>query len=84
MLMSRAVPGSAPICAVVSLIQIDIIEEGNTGNVLNTGEVINPGKPSPADPLGQRGYVGWKMYFAALLLTESWMSRVEVGVTDLT
>ena len=46
--------------------------------------VINPGKPSAADPLGQRGYVGWKMYFAALILNEAWLARVEVGVTDLT
>jgi N4-gp56 family major capsid protein len=46
--------------------------------------VINPGRPSPGDPLGQRGYVGWKMYFAALILNESWLSRVEVGVTALT
>lgn len=46
--------------------------------------VINPGRPSPSDPLGQRGYVGWKMYFAALILNEAWISRVEVGVTDLT
>ena len=46
--------------------------------------VINPGKPSKDDPLGQRGYVGWKMYFACLILNDSWMSRVEVGVTDLT
>lgn len=46
--------------------------------------VINPGRPSKDDPLGQRGYVGWKMYFAALILNESWMNRVEVGVTDLT
>ena len=45
--------------------------------------VINPGTISPADPLGQRGYVGWKMYFAALILNEAWMARVEVGVTDL-
>lgn len=45
--------------------------------------VINPGRPSPSDPLGQRGYVGWKMYFAALILNEAWMARVEVGVTAL-
>ena len=45
--------------------------------------VINPGTISKSDPLGQRGYVGWKMYFAALILNEAWMSRVEVGVTDL-
>ena len=46
--------------------------------------VINPGTISKSDPLGQRGYVGWKMYFAALILNETWINRVEVGVTDLT
>ena len=45
--------------------------------------VINPGKVSPSDPLGQRGYVGWKMYFAALITNEAWIHRAEVGVTDL-
>lgn len=45
--------------------------------------VINPGTVSAADPLGQRGYVGWKMYFASLILNEAWINRVEVGVTDL-
>jgi N4-gp56 family major capsid protein len=45
--------------------------------------VINPGTPTKDDPLGQRGYVGWKMYFAATILNNAWMSRVEVGVTDL-
>lgn len=46
-------------------------------------KVINPGTISPSDPLGQRGYVGWKMYYAALILNQSWISRVEVGVTAL-
>lgn len=45
--------------------------------------VLNPGNVSPVDPLGQRGYVGWKMYFASLILNEAWLQRVEVGVTDL-
>lgn len=45
--------------------------------------VRNPGQPSASDPLGQRGSVGWKMYFAALRLNESWMIRVESGVTAL-
>lgn len=45
--------------------------------------VENPGKRSKSDPLGQRGYVGWKMYFASLILNEAWLVRAEVGVTDL-
>lgn len=45
--------------------------------------VINPDRVSKSDPLGQRGVVGWKMYFAALILNEAWVQRIEVGVTDL-
>jgi N4-gp56 family major capsid protein len=48
-----------------------------------TPSVINPGKPSKSDPLGQLGYTGWKTYFAATRLNEAWMTRIEVGVTDL-
>lgn len=46
--------------------------------------VINPDSIDKSDPLGQRGYVAWKMYFAALILNEAWVQRIEVGVTDLT
>lgn len=35
------------------------------------------------DPLGQRGYVGWKTYFTSVILNELWMARLEVGATDL-
>jgi N4-gp56 family major capsid protein len=45
--------------------------------------VINPDRIEKTDPLGQRGYVGWKMYFAATILNEAWVQRIEVGVTDL-
>jgi N4-gp56 family major capsid protein len=46
--------------------------------------VINPDQRSKSDPLGQRGIVSWKMYFAALILNNAWLQRIEVGVTDLT
>lgn len=48
-----------------------------------TPSVINPNTPSKSDPLGQRGYVGWKTYFTAVRLNEAWLKRVEVAVTDL-
>jgi len=48
-----------------------------------TPMVINPGTPSKSDPLGQRGYVSWKCYHAAVILNQTWMARLEVGVTDL-
>jgi N4-gp56 family major capsid protein len=45
--------------------------------------VVNPDSIDKSDILGQRGYVGWKMYFAALILNDAWVQRLEVGVTDL-
>lgn len=45
--------------------------------------VHNPGKigADSGDPLGQRGYVAFKMWFASLRLNENWLVRVEVGAT---
>jgi N4-gp56 family major capsid protein len=45
--------------------------------------VIPVDKRDKADPMAQRGYVGWKFYFAAVRLNELWMARLEVGVTAL-
>lgn len=45
--------------------------------------VLSPGKADKSDPLGQRGYVSWKTYFAAVILNQSWMARLEVAVTAL-
>lgn len=45
--------------------------------------VINPDSRDKSDVLGQRGYVGWKAWFNAVRLNETWMSRAEVGVTAL-
>lgn len=39
--------------------------------------------PSDSDPLGQRTHVGYKFYFAAVILNQTWMARLEVAVTDL-
>ena len=50
-----------------------------TGNGL-TPVVVNP-KPSDSDPLGQRGFVGFKMYATAAILNDAWMCRMEHGVT---
>jgi len=48
-----------------------------------TPSVLNPGTPSKSDPLGQIGYVGWKTWFVAVILNQTWVHRLEVGVTDL-
>lgn len=45
--------------------------------------VLNPGVPSKSDPLGQRGYVGWKTWWAGCILNESWGAVLEVAVTAL-
>jgi N4-gp56 family major capsid protein len=51
-------------------------------NLAVTPIVINP-KPSASDPLGQRGYVGWKAWFTAVRLNETWMARLEVAASAL-
>lgn len=43
--------------------------------------VKNPKMGEAGDPLGQRGFVSWKMYFQAVRLNELWMVRLEVGAT---
>ncbi|WP_043530469.1 N4-gp56 family major capsid protein [Litchfieldella xinjiangensis] len=45
--------------------------------------VINPSTISKDDPLGQRGYVGWKTYFVAKILNEGWGARMEVAASEL-
>lgn len=46
-------------------------------------KVVPVGQLSDSDPLGQRGSVGWKAYFAAVILNQSWLVRAEVAVSDL-
>jgi len=45
--------------------------------------VLNPGVASKSDPLGQRGFVGWKSWFVCVVLNQAWLVRMEVGATDL-
>lgn len=45
--------------------------------------VLRPGVRDKSDPLGQRGYVGWKTWHLTLILNQNWMARLEVAVTDL-
>jgi N4-gp56 family major capsid protein len=48
-----------------------------------TPMVLNPGKISDSDKLGQRGHVGWKTYYAAVILNDAWLIRAEVAALDL-
>jgi N4-gp56 family major capsid protein len=45
--------------------------------------IIPVGQKTKDDPLGQRGYVGWKAWHAALILNQAWMHRLEVATTAL-
>jgi len=45
--------------------------------------IIPVGQKTKDDPLGQRGYVGWKTWWAALVLNQLWMARLEVATTAL-
>ena len=43
--------------------------------------VLNPGIARGGDALGQRGTAGWKTWYAAKILTENYMLRLEVAVS---
>lgn len=45
--------------------------------------VLNPGTRDKSDPLGQRGYVGWKAWFNAVILNQTWIYRIEAAATAL-
>ncbi len=45
--------------------------------------IIPVGQKTKDDPLGQRGYAGWKMWHLTLRLNELWLGRLEVAVTAL-
>jgi len=45
-----------------------------------TPMIVNA-KPTDSDPLAQRGHAGWKGQFAALILNQAWMARLEVAAT---
>ena len=45
--------------------------------------VQNPGTRTETDPLGQRGFVSWKMWFACVRLNEAWIQRLETAVSAL-
>lgn len=54
-----------------------------SGSAIQMG-VKNPKMASgDVDPLGQRGYVAWKMWFAAVRLNEAWMVRLETACSAL-
>lgn len=45
--------------------------------------IIPVGQKTKDDPLGQRGYVGWKTWFAAKILNENWIERIECAATAI-
>jgi len=56
---------------------------GSGNNMVVEPTVLNPGTKTKDDPLGQRGYVGWKAWFNAVRLNETWMKRLECAATAL-
>lgn len=46
-------------------------------------KVVNPDNADKVDPLGQWGFVSWKMWDAAVILNQLWMIRLEVAATLL-
>lgn len=48
-----------------------------------TPMVLNPNVPRGGDPLAQRGSVGWKTYFTAVILNQAWIARLECSAPEL-
>lgn len=44
---------------------------------------IDPGTKDTGDPLGQRGYIGAKTYYACVITNQGWAALVECGTPDL-
>lgn len=44
-------------------------------------KVRQPGELDSAQPLGQKGTVGWKTYYACAILNENWIARLECACT---
>jgi N4-gp56 family major capsid protein len=87
--IATAIAAATAAATFVSVYPIVVIAKGAYGLVPLKGakaivpSVLNPGTPSKSDPLGQVGYVGWKAYFASVILNQTWMTRLEVGVSDI-
>lgn len=45
--------------------------------------IIPVGQKTKDDPLGQRGYAGYKFWHVAVILNDFWMGRLEVATTAL-
>lgn len=45
--------------------------------------VKNPNESREGDQLGQRGWIGWKTYFASCILNQLWLARLEAAVPEL-
>jgi len=45
--------------------------------------MLAPGVPREGDPLGQRGYIGWKTWFTAGISNQLYGVRCEVAVREL-
>ena len=73
----------------IDVYQLIICGENAWGQVaLRGNESLFITKKSPkdidkSDILGQRGYVGGRMYFDCTILNDGWMALAHVGVTDL-
>ena len=40
--------------------------------------VLQPNVARSSDPIGQRGSIGWKMWFCCVILNDAWLRRLEV------
>ena len=51
------------------------------GKAAITPMIVNA-KPSDSDPLAQRNHASWKSMQTTIILNDSWMTRIEVAISD--
>jgi len=83
-LSSGVAPGSSLACDVYPMLftakdAYGIVPLQGTNAI--TPMVLNPGKPSAGDPLGQIGFVSWKTMQTAAILNNDWLARLECAAT---
>lgn len=71
----------------VDVYPVVVVGEESYGCTFLSGTSVQMGVKQPKiasgdmDPLGQRGYLAWKMWFACLILNQSWIVRVEAAAS---
>lgn len=92
MLANGVAPGGSTSCDVYQIVCLareayGVVRLQTTGKQLNSGKapahvmVVQPDKVDSGNRLAQKGSIGWKVWYAAAILNEQWIARLECACT---